>query len=194
MATTILVVLLAIASATSYYCLAPLPVSVVSSRAKWSTGNDVIATIDPNERCEISLTRLEPNATTVYTDALEFTPLSIPVVTCMKLEITSVIDSNGIIWGIRFYVFKSGTSTTTLTLVDGSSVSIDKTDGNAAVCAVGYRHPDANLGYGSATIPVDSTIFAGSDSVTYTIAVEVQGKDGILSTQAATLQLGLVWS
>ncbi len=194
MATAIPIVLLAIVAATLCYCFVQLPVSVASSRVKWSTGSDVTAKIDANEWCEISLNKLEPNATTVYTDILKFTPLSNSVVSRMRLEIASVVDSNGIIWGIQFYVFKSGTSNTILTLVDGSSVSIDKTDGDVAVCAVGYRQTDADLGYGSTTTPVKSTVFIGADSTTYTIAVEAYGKDGILSTQAAMLQLGIVWS
>jgi len=187
-------VLLTIISATSYYCIAQSPVSTAPTRVIWSTGSDAIAKIDANERPEISLSRLEPNATTVYTDALKFTLLSQSVVSHIKIEIASVIDNHGIIWGIRFYVFKSGTSTTTLLLVDGSSVSIDNTDGAAAVCAVGYRQSDAYLDYGETTTPVDSNAFTGADSAAYTIAVEVHGKDGILSTQAATLRLELVWS
>jgi len=187
-------VLLAIISATSCYCIAQSPVSPAPSRVIWSTGSDAIATTDANERCEISLNRLEPNATTVYTDALKFTLLSPSVVSYMKLEIASVTDNYGIIWGIRFYVFKSGTSTTTLTLVDGSSVPINNTDGNSAVCTVGYRHLNADLGYGETTPPADSKAFTGADTATYTVAVEVYGKDGILSTQSATLRLELVWS
>lgn len=187
-------VFLVIVSATLYYCFAQLPVSVIPSRASWSTGTDAIATIDTNGWCEISLNRLEPNTTTVYTDILRFTPLTGPAVSSMKLEVASVIDSNEIIWGIRFYVFKSGTSTTTLALVDGCSVLIDNTDGNAAISAVGYRDADADLGYGSTTTPADSAVFNGSHSVVYTIAVEVHGRDGILSTQVATLQIGVVGS
>lgn len=187
-------VLLTIVMATSYYCIAQSPVSAAPSRVMWSAGSDAIAKIDVNERPEISLSGLEPNATTVYTDALRFTLLPQSVVSHMRIEIASVIDSHGIIWGIRFYVFKSGTSTTTLLLVDGGSVPIDNTDGTAAVCVVGYRHADACLDYGETTIPVDSKAFTGADSAAYRIAVEVYGKDGILSTQAATLRLELVWS
>lgn len=194
MATMIPVVFLVIVSATLYHCFAQLPVSVGPSRVRWSTGKDSVAAMDANEWCEISLIRLEPNATTVYTDALEFAPLSNSVVSSMKLEIASVIDSNGIIWGIRFYVFRSGTSTTTLTLVDGVSASIGNTDGSTAICAVGYRHADADPSYGSTTTPVDSTVFTEPHPTAYTIAAEVHGKDGILSNQAATLQLRIVWS
>ena len=193
MATMIPMVLLAIVSATLYYGFVSLPVSVVPSNVRWSAGRDAIATIGASGRCEVSLSRLEPNATTVYTDTLRFTLLSNSV-SSMKFEIVSVLDGNEIVWGIRFYVFKSGTSSTALTLVDGSLASIDGTDGNAAICAVGYRHADADLGYGSTTTPVDSTVFTGSNSTTYTIVAEVHGKDGILSTQAATLQLGVAWS
>jgi hypothetical protein len=189
----VFMVLLAIISATSYYCTAQSSVSAASSRVVWSTGSDAIAKIDANGRPEIFLSGLEPNATTVYTDALKFTLLSQSVLDQMKIEIAFMIDSHGIIWGIRFYVFKSGTSTTTLTLVDGSSVPIDNTDGAAAVCAVGYRQSDACLGYGKTTTPVDSKAFTGADSAAYTIAVEVYGKDGILSTQGVMLQLELIW-
>lgn len=187
-------VLLAIISVTSYYCIAQSPVSAASSRVLWSTGSDAVAKINANGRPEISLSGLEPNATTVYTDALKFTLVSQSGVSHVEIEIASVIDSHGIIWGIRFYVFKSGTSSTTLTLVDGSSVPIDKTDGTAAVCAVGYRRADACVDYGETQAPVYSKAFIGADSAAYTIAVEVYGKDGILSTQGATLQLELVWS
>lgn len=187
-------VLLAIFSATSYYCIAQSPVSAAPSRAIWSTGSDAIAKVDASGWPEICLSGLEPNATTVYTDALKFTLFSQSAVSQVRIEIASVIDSCGIIWGIRFYVFKSGTSTTTLVLVDGGLVPIDNTDGTAAVCTVGYRQPDAYLGYGETATPVDSKAFTGADSAAYTVAVEVCGKDGILSTQAATLQLELVWS
>lgn len=194
MATTIPVVFLMIVSATLYCCFAQLSVSVAPLGVRWSNGGDAIAATDASEWCLIFLNNLEPNATTVYTDALKFTLVSNSVVSNMKLEIASVTDSNGIIWGIRFYMFKSGTSTTALTLVDGSSVSIDDTDGNAVICSVGYRHADADPGYGSSTTPADSTAFNGSYSTTYTIAAEVHGRDGILSTQAATLQIGVVGS
>jgi hypothetical protein len=185
-------VLLVIILTTSYYCIAQPAVSAASG-VRWSTGSDAIATIGANGWCEMSLSSLEPNATTVYTDALEFTLFSHSSVSYVKLEIGSVSDSHGIIWGVRFCVFQSGTSTTIITLVDGGSALIDKTNGNAAVCVVGYRQKEANLGYGETTTPVDSEAFTGTDSATYKVAVEVYGKDGILSTQAATLRLELVW-
>jgi len=186
-------VLLAIISVTSYYCIAQSLVSAAPSRVIWSTGSDTIAKIDTNGQPEISLT-IEPDVTTVYTDALKFTLLSQSDLSYVKIEIASVIDSHGIIWGIRFYVFKSGTSSTALTLVDRSLVSIDNTDGTNAICALGYRRADACLDYGETTTPVYSKAFTGVDSAAYTIAVEVYGKDGILNTQGVTVQLELVWS
>jgi hypothetical protein len=186
-------VLLAIISATSYYCIAQLPVSAAPSRVIWSAGSDAIAKIDANGQPEISLT-IEPNVTNVYTDALKFTLLSQSDLSHVEIEIASVIDSDGIIWGIRFYVFKSGTSTSALALVDGGLVPIENTDGAAAVCAVGYRQSDACLGYGETTTPIDSKAFNAAGSAAYKVAVEVCGRDGILSGQAATLLLELVWS
>jgi hypothetical protein len=186
-------VLLAIISVTSYYCIAQSPISATPSRVTWSTGSDAIAKIDTNGQPEISLT-IEPNVTTVYTDALKFTLLSQSDLSHVKIEIATVTDSHGIIWGIRFYVFKSGTSTSALALVDGGSVQIENTDGAAPVCAVGYRQSDACLGYGETTTPVDSKAFNGACSAAYKVAVEVCGRDGILSGQAAALLLELVWS
>ena len=186
-------VLLAIILATSYYCIARSPVSAAPSGVIWSAGNDAIAKIDVNGQPEISL-RLEPDVTTVYTDALKFTLLSQSDSSHVKIEIASVTDSDGIIWGIRFYVFKPGTSTTTLALVCGGSAPIEDTDGGAAVCAVGYRQSNASLGYGETTTPVYSKAFSGADSNTYTVAVEACGKDVIPSAQTATLLLEVVQS
>jgi hypothetical protein len=194
MGRAISMVLLAVVLATLYFCDAQLSVSVASSRVRWSVGSDAIAAIDIGERFQITLSGLEPNATTLYTDALEFSPLPNSAKSCMKLEIISLADSNAIIWGIRFYIFKSGTRTATLTLVDGSSVLIGNTDGGVPVCAVGYRQMNADVGYGSPKLPVDSGSFIGINSTTYTIAVEVYGRDEILSAEAAALQLGLLWS
>jgi len=109
-------------------------------------------------------------------------------------KVASVTDSNTIIWGIRFYIYVSGASSTTLSLVDGGSASISTTDGSTAVDAVGYRQSGASSGYGSISTPADSTGFTGWTYNTYIIAIEAYGKDGILSTQTATIQLRLIWS
>jgi hypothetical protein len=138
--------------------------------------------------------KLVANVTTVYTNALDFMFISnLTADTDMKLEIASVNDINHIIWGIRFYIYKSGASNTTLALVDGGSVIIDGTDGNSAVCEVGYRQPGANPNYGSTTTPADSTSFTGTNCTAYKIVIEAHAS-GIFSTQTATMQLKLSWS
>jgi hypothetical protein len=184
-----------VAATIYYYYTAQVPVSVETPKVKWVTGSDIAATIGTNLTwCQISLSKLQPNATTVYTNALKFTPLANSTTTGMKLEVASVTDTNTIIWGIRFYIYVSGASSTTLSLVGGGSVSISGTDGAAAVDAVGYRQSDASSGYGSTSTPADSTGFTGWTYNTYIIVIEAYGKDGILSTQTATIQLRLIWS
>ena len=184
-----------VAATIYYYYTAQVPVSVETPKINWVTGSDIAATIGTNLTwCQISLSKLQPNATTVYTSALKFTVLSASGASGMKLQMASVTDTNTIIWGIRFYIYKSGASSTTLTLVDGGSVSVGSTDGAAAVDAVGYRQSGAASGYGSTTTPADSTGFTGAASTTYIIVIEAYGKDGILSTQTATIQLRLIWS
>jgi len=177
-----------------YYYTAQIHVSVETPKIQWVQGTDVSASIGTNTTwCQISLNNLEPNATTVYTNALEFTVLNVS--TNMKLEIVSITGTSTIIWGIRFYVFQSGGSSSTLSLVDGSSVSIPGTDGSSnPVDQVGYRQSGAPFGYGSMSTPVDSNGFAGTSSVTYIIAIEAYGKDGISTTQTATVELRLIWS
>jgi len=178
-----------------YYYTAQVPVSVETPKVQWVTGSDITATIGTNNTwCQISVSKLQPNATTVYTSALKFTVVSASAASGMKLQIASITDTNTIIWGIRFYIYKSGASSTTLTLVDGGSVSIGTTDGNTAVDAVGYRQSGANANYGSTSTPADSTGFTGAADTTYIIVIECYGKDGILSTQTATIQLRLIWS
>jgi hypothetical protein len=169
-----------------YYYSVHVPVSVETAKIQWKTGTDISASMGTNTTwCQISLGKLEPNATTVYTDALNFTVLSGS--SNMKLEISSVTDTNNIIWGIRFYIYQSGGSSSTLQLVDGGSVSVGGTNGSAAIDSVGY-------GYGSTSQPVDSNGFVGTSATTYIIAIEACGKDGILITQTADIQLKLIWS
>jgi len=184
-----------VAATIYYYYTAKVPVSVETPKINWVTGSDISATIGTNTTwCQISVSKLQPNATTVYTSALKFTVVSASAASGMKLEVASISDTDTIIWGIRFYIYKSGASSTTLTLVDGGSVSIGSTDGTAAVDAVGYRQSSAASGYGSTTTPADSTGFTGAASTTYVIVIEAYGKDGILSTQTATIELRLIWS
>jgi hypothetical protein len=95
---------------------------------------------------------------------------------------------------MRFYVFTQGASSTSLTLVDGGNATIATTDGNSAVAAVGYRQSGASSSYGSTSVPTQSSGFTGSAGTTYIIVIEAMGKDGILTTQSATLQLKLLWS
>lgn len=190
-----MVSLVLVAATIYYYYTAKVPVSVEVPKLKWVTGSDITATIGTNYTwCQISLSKLQPNATTVYTSALKFNVTTASGSSGMKLQIASVTDSDTIIWGIRFYIYKSGVSSTTLTLVDGGSVSIGSTDGNAAVDAVGYRQSGATSGYGSTSAPVDSSGFTGALNTVYIIVIEAYGKDGILSTQTATIQLRLIWS
>jgi hypothetical protein len=179
-------------SAVYYYYTAHIPVSVETPKIQWLSGTDINASIGTNNTwCQITLTRLEPNATTVYTNALEFTVLSVPA--NMKLEIASVTDTSTIVWGIRFYVYQSGSSNSTLKLVDGGYVSIQGTDGNAPVDQVGYRQNGATAGYGSNSTPADSNGFLPT-STTYIIVIEAYGRDGITTTQTATIELRLIWS
>jgi hypothetical protein len=184
-----------VAATVYYFYNAKVPISVETPKIQWVTGTDISATISTNSSwCQISLSNLEPNATTLYTSALKFTVLSASQSSGMKLEIASITDTNSIIWGIRFYIYKSGASSTTLTLVDGGSVSIGSTDGNIAVAAVGYRQSGASSSYGLTSTPADSSGFTGAASTTYIIVIEAYGKDGILSSQSATIQLRLIWS
>lgn len=178
-----------------YYYTAKVPVSVEAPKIEWETGSDISATIGTNKTwCQVSVSKLQPNATTVYTNALKFKVLTASASNGMKLQIASVTDSNSIIWGIRFYMYTSGASSTTLTLVDGGSVSIGSTDGAAAVDAVGYRQSGATAGYGSTSTPADSTGFTGALNTVYIIVIEAYGKDGILTTDTATIELRLIWS
>ncbi|MGA9387709.1 MAG: hypothetical protein WBV70_02655 [Candidatus Bathyarchaeia archaeon] len=184
-----------VAAAIYYYYTAQVQVTVESPKVTWLTGSDITASIGTNKTwCQITIGNLEPNATTVYTNALKFTVGTSSSSNGMALQVTTLADTNTIVWGIRFYVFTQGASSTSVTLVDGGNATIGSTDGNIAVAAVGYRQSGASSGYGSITVPTQSSGFTGSASTTYIIAIEVMGKDGILTTQSASLQLKLLWS
>jgi hypothetical protein len=184
-----------VAAAIYYFYYAQVQVSVETPKVSWVTGSDISASIGTNKTwCQIAISNLEPNATTVYTNALKFTVGTTSSSNGLALQIGALTDSDSIIWGLRFYVFTQGASSTDLTLVEGGNATIGSTDGNIAVAAVGYRQAGAPSGYGSTTVPIQSSGFTGSAGTTYIIAVEVIGKDGILTTQTATLQLKLTWS
>ena len=184
-----------VAAAIYYYYTVEVQVKVEAPKVTWVTGSDITASIGTNKTsCQITMDNLEPNATTVYTNALKFTVNTVSSLNGMAVQVTNLADSGSIIWGIRFYVFTEGGSSTSLTLVDGGNATIGSTDGNAPVAQVGYRQSGANPNYGPTTFPTQSATFTGSASTTYIIAIEVMGKDGILNTQTATLQLKLLWS
>jgi hypothetical protein len=184
-----------VAATIYYYYTAKVPVSVEAPKVRWVAGSDISASIGTNSSwCQISLSNLEPNATTVYTSALKFTIVTASSSSGMKLQIASVTDTNSIIWGVRFYIFRSGASNTTLRLVEGGWVTVNNTDGTAAVDAVGYKQSGNASNYGSTTTPAYSSGFTGQASTTYVIVIEAYGKDGILSAQTATIQLRLIWS
>jgi hypothetical protein len=184
-----------VAAAIYYYYTAQVQVNVEAPKVTWVTGSDVVASIGTNKTwCQITIGNLEPNATTVYTNALKFTVNSASSASGMAVQVTTLTDSSSIIWGMRFYVFTQAASSTSLTLVDGGNATIGSTDGNQPVAQVGYRQSGANVNYGSTTVPTQSSGFTGSSGATYIIAIEVMGKDGILTTQTATLQLKLLWS
>lgn len=184
-----------VAASIYYYYTAQVQVNVETPKITWLTGGDITASIGTNKTwCQITINNLEPNATTVYTSALKFTVGTASAASGMTLQITTLTDTNAIIWGIRFYIFTQSTLSTSLTLVDGGNATIANTDGNSAVAAVGYRQSSASSGYGSTSVPTQSSGFTGSASTTYIIAIEVMGKDGILTTQSASMQLKLLWS
>lgn len=169
-----------------------IPGLAETPRIEWLPGSDITPVIAAENVC-FQIT-LHPRATTVYTNALKFKALSTSQPNGIRLQISAVTDNNRIIWGLRFYIFKSGSNSTNLAFADNGAASVDNTDSNAAIDAVGYRHPDAPSEYGSTTTPVDSTGFTGAQDTTYIIAIEASGRDGILSTQTAALQLTLVWA
>lgn len=184
-----------VAAAIYYYYTAQVQVNVETPKVTWVTGSDIAASIGTNKTwCQITVGNLEPNATTVYTNALKFTVGTLSSSSGMALQVTTLTDNSSIIWGIRFYVFTNSTLSTSLTLVDGGNATIGSTDGNQPVAQVGYRQSGANANYGSTTVPTQSGGFTGSAGAMYIIAIEVMGKDGILTTQTATLQLKLLWS
>jgi hypothetical protein len=185
-----------VVAAIYYFYTAEVQVNVEAPKVIWASGNDITATLGTNKTwCQITISNLEPNATTCYADALNFTVGGNGSSTNgMSLQIISMTDTNNIIWGIRFYVFASGASSTNLTLVDGGNVTISGTNGASSVTAVGYRQSGASSSYGSTSVPSLSGGFTGSANTTYVVAIEVMGKDGILTTQSATFQLKLLWS
>lgn len=184
-----------VSAAIIYFYTGTLTLSSETPKVTWVTGTDITATVGTNKTwCQIAIGNLEPNATTVYTNALKFTVAGDSNAGGMTLQIVSLTDPNTIIYGIKFYVFTQGVSSTGLTLVDGGTVTISNTDGNAAVSSVGYRQAAAPAGYGSTTLPIASNGFSGVAATTYIVALEVMGEDGILTTQTANLQLNLVWS
>jgi hypothetical protein len=185
-----------VAAAIYYFYTAQVQVNVETPKVTWASGTDMTATLGTNKTwCQITINNLEPNATTCYTDALNFTVGGTNSSTNgMSLQIISVSDTNTIIWGIRFYVFTSGTSSTSLTLVDGGTVTVGSTNGASSLAAVGYRQANANSSYGSTSLPALSGGFTGVNSTTYIVTIEVMGKDGILTTQTASLLMKLLFS
>jgi hypothetical protein len=185
-----------VAVAIYIYYSAQVQVGVETPKVTWTSGSDMTAITGTNKTsCQITLGNLEPNATTVYTSALKFTIGSTSSGSGgMALQILTVTDSDGIVWGIKLYVFTQGASSTSLTLVDGGNATILNTDGGSAIATVGYRQSGASSGYGSATYPTESSGFTGNAGTTYVIAIEVMGKDGISTASTASIQLKLVWS
>ena len=181
-----------VVAAIYYYYGLGLLVSPEAPKIEFLQGDDITATINPTNRtwAQLTVDKLQPNATVVYTSALKFRVLSAGTV---KLQIASVSDSNSIIWGLRLYVFKTGASTYSLTLVDGGEVTVGSTDGNAPLMEVGYRQSGAPSGYGGTSLPQESSAISASANDTYVIVIEIYGKDGILSSQSATLSLKLIW-
>lgn len=63
-----------VAAAIYYFYYAQVQVSVETPKVSWVTGSDIAASIGTNKTwCQIAISNLEPNATTVYTNALKFT-------------------------------------------------------------------------------------------------------------------------
>jgi hypothetical protein len=190
-----LVAITLVAVAIYYYYNAQVYVNVETPKVTWVSGSDISASIGTNGTwCQITINNLEPNATTVYTDALQFTVNTNSSANGMALQILTESDSNNIIWGLRFYVFNPGALSTSLTLVDGGDATISNTDGNQPIAQVGYRQGAANAGYGSTTVPTQSSGFTGVATKTYIIAVEMKGAAGILNTSTANMGLKLLWS
>ena len=184
-----------VAFAIYYYYNTQVYVNVETPKVTWVSGSDIAASLGTNGTwCQITMNNLEPNATTVYTDALNFTVNTDSSSSGMVLQILTVSDSNSIIWGVRFYVFNPGASSTSLTLVDGGNATINNTDGNQPIAQVGYRQATANSGYGSTTVPIQSSGFTGVAAKTYIIAIEVKGAAGISTGSTANMGLKLLWS
>lgn len=194
-AVVLLMFVTVVAATIFYHYTAKVPVSVEAPKIEWITGTDISATIGTNKTwCQISLSKLQPNATTVYTNALKFKVLATSAASGMKVQVASLTDGNNIIWGIRFYIYKSDSTDKDLTLVDGGLVTVGSTDGNDTVAEVGYRQSGAPAGYGSTTIPTESSGFTGTVNEIYIVVIEAYGKDGISTTDTADIELKLVWS
>lgn len=184
-----------VAAAIYYYYTAQVYVNVEAPKVAWVSGTDVAATIGTNSTwCQITLNNLEPNATTVYTNALQFTVSTSSSSNGMGLQVGTLSDSNSIIWGVKFYVFNPGASSTSLILVDGANATISNTDGNQPIASVGYRQAGANVNYGSTTVPIQSSGFTGVAAKTYIIAIEVKGAAGISTSSTASIGLKLLYS
>jgi len=184
-----------VAAAIYYYYTAQVYVNVETPKVTWVSGSDIAASLGTNGTwCQITMNNLEPNATTVYTDALNFTVNTASSSSGMALQILTVSDSDSIIWGVRFYVFSPGSLSTSLTLVDGGNATISNTDGNQPIAQVGYRQAAANSNYGSTTVPIQSNGFTGAATKTYIIAIEVKGAAGISTSSTANMGLKLLWS
>jgi hypothetical protein len=190
--TIAMVSLVLVAATIYYYYTSTVTVSVEAPKINWVTGGDVAATISGNKSyCTVSISKLQPNATTVYTSALKFTVVAAGTI---KLQIASVTDSNSIIWGMRFYIYKSGASDKNLTLVDGGQVTVGSTDGGGPVAQVGFYQTGANTNYGTliGSLPAGSTGFAAT-TTTYIIVLEAMGEETCQTTESATINLRLIW-
>jgi len=182
-------------AAIMYYYIVSIPtIQSQAPKIQILAGDDVTPTIGTNSTwVKLSISRLQPNATTVYTSFLKFKLLETPT-TGVKLQIPLFTDTDNIIWGVRLYVFKTGASNYALTLVEGSRVTVGSTDGNAPVGQLGYRQTGASSGYGGTTLPQESSDLTESPQAndTYVIVTEIYGKDGILTSQSAVMQLRII--
>lgn len=189
--TIAMVSLVLVAATIYYYYTSTVTVSVEAPKINWVTGGDVAATISGNKSyCTVSISKLQPNATTVYTSALKFTVVEAGTI---KLQIASVTDSSSIIWGMRFYIYKDGGSGTSLTLIDGGQVTVSTADG-AQKDAVGFYQTGANTNYGTlfGSLPAGSTGFAAT-TTTYIIVLEAMDEETCQTTESATINLRLIW-
>lgn len=189
----LLISVITVAATIYYYYTSTVTVSVEAPKINWVTGGDVAATISGNKSyCTVSIDHLQPNATTVYTSALKFTVLNNGTV---KLQIASVTDNNGIIWGMRFYIYETGAGSRDLELVDGSHVTVTSIVDQTPVDVVGYRASGAPSGYGDTTPPIYSTGFdETAATTTYVIVLEAYGEETCQVGESATIELRLIWT